>query len=103
MAGTGDWSANTRIIVTSDATLVPANEMEFTPRSFTIQSGAALTVTHPMTVGGTFSKPTYAPDLGVALSEAAKARVEEKVEEQQQKLQEKLGGELQDKLKGLFK
>ena len=58
----------------------------------------------PVHVGGTFSRPTYAPDLGAALSEAAKAKVEEKVEEQKQKLEEKLGGELQDKLlKGLFK
>ncbi|MGD8619433.1 MAG: AsmA family protein [Gammaproteobacteria bacterium] len=60
-------------------------------------------VSIPVRVGGTFSKPTYVPDLGAALSEAAKARVEEKVEEQKQKLQEKLGDELQDKLlKGLF-
>jgi AsmA protein len=60
-------------------------------------------VSIPVRVGGTFSKPTYAPDLGAALSDAAKARLEEKVEEQKQKLQEKLGDELQDKLlKGLF-
>jgi len=60
-------------------------------------------VSIPVRVGGTFSKPTYAPDVGGALKEAAKARVEEKVEEQKQKLQEKLGDELQDKLlKGLF-
>jgi AsmA protein len=57
----------------------------------------------PVRVGGTFSKPTYVPDLGAALSDAAKARLEEKVEEQKQKLQEKLGDELQEKLlKGLF-
>jgi AsmA protein len=60
-------------------------------------------VSIPVRVGGTFSKPTYSPDLGAALSDAAKARLEEKVEEQKQKLQEKLGDELQDKLlKGLF-
>jgi len=60
-------------------------------------------VSIPVRVGGTFSKPTYVPDLGAALSGAAKARLEEKVEEQKQKLQEKLGDELQDKLlKGLF-
>ena len=58
----------------------------------------------PVHVGGTFSKPTYAPDLGAALSETAKAKVEEKVEEEKQKIQEKLGDELSDKLlKGLFK
>jgi len=72
------------------------------------QGGKALDelkgVAIPVHVGGTFSRPTYAPDLGAALSEAAKAKVEEKVEEQKQKLQEKLGDELQDKLlKGLFK
>jgi AsmA protein len=60
-------------------------------------------VSIPVRVGGTFSKPTYVPDLGAALSDAAKARLEEKVEEQKQKLEEKLGDELQDKLlKGLF-
>jgi len=60
-------------------------------------------VSIPVRVGGTFSKPTYVPDLGAALGEAAKARLEEKVEKQKQKLQEKLGDELQDKLlKGLF-
>jgi AsmA protein len=58
----------------------------------------------PVHVGGTFSKPTFAPDLGAALSETAKAKVEEKVEEEKQKIQEKLGDELSDKLlKGLFK
>ncbi len=72
------------------------------------QGGKALEelkgVAIPVHVGGTFSRPTYAPDLGAALSEAAKAKVEEKVEEQKQKLQQKLGDELQDKLlKGLFK
>jgi len=58
----------------------------------------------PVHVGGTFGKPTYAPDLGAALSETAKAKVEEKVEQEKQKIQEKLGDELSDKLlKGLFK
>ncbi len=60
-------------------------------------------VSIPVRVGGTFSKPTYVPDLGAALKEAVKAKVEEKAEEQKQKLQEKFGDELQDKLlKGLF-
>ncbi len=72
------------------------------------QGGAALGdlkgVSIPVHVGGTFSKPSYAPDLGAALSDAAKAKVEEKVEEQKQKIQEKIGDKLQDKLlKGLFK
>ena len=72
------------------------------------QGGAALGdlkgVLIPVHVGGTFSKPSYSPDLGAALSDAAKAKVEEKVEEQKQKIQEKIGDKLQDKLlKGLFK
>lgn len=58
----------------------------------------------PVHVGGTYSKPTYRPDLSAALSEAAKAKVQEKVDEeigkQQEKLQQKLGDQL---LKGLFK
>jgi AsmA protein len=61
-------------------------------------------VSIPVHVGGTFSKPTYAPDLAAALSDAAKAEVEKKVEEEKQKLQKKLGDELSDKLlKDLFK
>ena len=71
------------------------------------QGGAALGelkgVSIPVHVAGTFSKPSYTPDLGAALSDVAKEKVQEKVEEQQQKIQEKLGDELQDKLlKGLF-
>ncbi len=58
----------------------------------------------PVHVGGTYSKPTYRPDLSAALSEAAKAKVQEKldeeIEKQQEKLQQKLGDQL---LKGLFK
>jgi AsmA protein len=72
------------------------------------QGGAGLGdlkgVSIPVHVGGTFSKPSYSPDLSAALSDAAKAKVEEKVEEQKQKIQEKMGDQLQDKLlKGLFK
>ena len=71
------------------------------------QGGAALGelkgVSIPVHVAGTFSKPSYTPDLGAALSDVAKEKVQEKVEEQQQKIQEKLGDKLQDKLlKGLF-
>ncbi len=71
------------------------------------QGGAALGelkgISIPVHVGGTFSKPSYTPDLGAALSDVAKEKVKEKVEEQKQKIQEKLGEELQDKLlKGLF-
>jgi AsmA protein len=68
-------------------------------------------VSIPVKVGGTWSKPSYTPDVAAALSEAAKekvkAKVDEKVEEQKQKLQEKIGDEigdqLGDKLKGLFR
>ena len=56
----------------------------------------------PVHVGGTFSKPTYVPDLAAVLSDAAKAEVEKKVEKE--KLQKKLGDDLTDKLlKDLFK
>jgi len=58
----------------------------------------------PVHVGGTFSKPTYAPDLAAVLSDAAKAEVEKKVEKEKKKLQEKLGDDLTDKLlKDIFK
>ena len=58
----------------------------------------------PVHVGGTFSKPTYAPDLAAVLSDAAKAEVEKKVEKEKKKLQKKIGDELSDKLlKDIFK
>jgi AsmA protein len=59
----------------------------------------------PVHVGGTYSKPSYRPDVAAVLSEAAKAKVKEKVEEKvQEEIQEKIGEELGDKLlKGLFR
>lgn len=58
----------------------------------------------PVRVGGTYSKPTYTPDLGAALSEAAKAKVEEKIEKKTEKIKEKIGDKLgEELLKGLFK
>ena len=65
-------------------------------------------VSIPVLVGGTYSKPTYKPDLSAALSDAAKAKVEEKVDEQKEKIQEKIEKKIGDKLgddllKGLFK
>ena len=58
----------------------------------------------PVRVGGTFSKPTYVPDLAAVLSDAAKAEVEKKVEKEKKKLQKKLGDDLTDKLlKDIFK
>ncbi|MGB5260549.1 MAG: AsmA family protein, partial [Gammaproteobacteria bacterium] len=65
-------------------------------------------VSIPVQVGGTYSKPTYRPDLSAALSDAAKAKVEEKVEEKKEEIQEKIQKKIGDKLgddlmKGLFK
>jgi AsmA protein len=61
-------------------------------------------VSIPVHVGGTFSKPTYVPDLAAVLQDAAKAEVQKKVEKEKEKLQEKLGDDLTDKLlKDLFK
>ena len=58
----------------------------------------------PVRVGGTFSKPTYTPDLAAVLTDAAKAEVEKKVEKEKKKLQKKLGDDLTDKLlKDIFK
>jgi AsmA protein len=61
-------------------------------------------VSIPVHVGGTFSKPTYVPDLAAVLSDAAKAEVQKKVEKETRKLQKKYGDDLTDKLlKDLFK
>ena len=57
----------------------------------------------PVHVGGTFSKLTYAPDLGAVAKDAAKAEVEKRVQEEKQKLEKKLGTDIPDSLlKGLF-
>jgi AsmA protein len=52
----------------------------------------------PVHVGGTFDKPTYAPDLEAALSGVAQEKIDQELDKQKEKLQEKLG----DKLKDLF-
>jgi AsmA protein len=57
----------------------------------------------PVRIGGTFSKPSYTPDVGAALSEAAKAKVEEKVEEKKEELKQKVEDKVQDKLKDKLK
>jgi AsmA protein len=58
----------------------------------------------PVKVGGTWSKPTYTPDVAAALGEAAKEKIQEKVDEEieqhRDKIEKKIGDEL---LKGLFK
>jgi len=60
-------------------------------------------VSIPVRVGGTFSKPTYTPDLGAVAKEAAKAEVDKRVEKEKKKLEKKLGTEIPDQLlKGLF-
>lgn len=57
----------------------------------------------PVHVGGTFSKPTYAPDLGAVMTDAAKAEVDKRVEKEKKKLEKKLGTDIPDSLlKGLF-
>jgi AsmA protein len=73
------------------------------------QSGKTLDelkgVAIPVRIGGTFSKPTYTPDLAAALGDAAKEKAKEKIEEKTQDLlKDKLGDETADQLlKGLFK
>ena len=58
-------------------------------------------ITIPVHVGGTFSKPSYKPDLSAALSEKAKEKAEKKIKK---KLEKKLGDKLGDDVfKGLFK
>ena len=60
-------------------------------------------VSIPVRVGGTFSKPTYTPDLGAVMTDAAKAEVDKRVQKEKKKLEKKLGTELPDSLlKGLF-
>ena len=60
-------------------------------------------VSIPVLVGGTFSKPTYTPDLAAVMTDAAKAEVGKRVEKEKEKLEKKLGTEIPDSLlKGLF-
>jgi AsmA protein len=60
-------------------------------------------VSIPVHVGGTFSKPTYTPDLASVMTDAAKAEVGKRVEKEKEKLEKKLGTEIPDSLlKGLF-
>jgi len=60
-------------------------------------------VSIPVHVGGTFSKPTYKPDLGSVMTDAAKAEVDKRVQKEKKKLEKKLGTDIPDSLlKGLF-
>jgi AsmA protein len=58
----------------------------------------------PVRISGTFSKPTYTPDLAAALGDVARDKAKEKIEKKTQKLlKDKLGDESTKKLlKGLF-
>ena len=72
-------------------------------------------VTIPVRVSGTFSQPSYQPDVEAVLTEIAKAKAQEELEKRQDELQAKgmeklkkqlgdqLGGDVGEKLKGLFK
>ena len=51
----------------------------------------------PVRVSGTFSDPSYSPDLGAVLSDKVKQKAKEKIDE---KIEEKLGDKLKDKLGG---
>jgi AsmA protein len=62
-------------------------------------------VTIPVHIGGTFSKPTYTPDLAAALGDSAKEKAQEEIEKKTQDLlKDKLDKGTADKLlKGLFR
>ena len=57
----------------------------------------------PVRISGTFSKPTYTPDLAAALGDVAREKAKEKIEKKTQKLlKDKLGDDTKQLLKGLF-
>jgi AsmA protein len=72
-------------------------------------------LTIPVRVSGTFSQPSYQPDVEAVLTGIAKAKAQEELERRQDELQSKgmeklkkqlgdqLGGEVGEKLKGFFK
>ena len=69
------------------------------------QSGKALSelkgVAIPIRIGGTFSKPTWKPDLGAAVGDVAKKKAKKEIEKKSKDLlKDKLDDQL---LKGLFK
>jgi AsmA protein len=112
-----------RVLGAGEASL-PAETMDYLVKASVVGSlkgqggqdlGELQGVTIPVRIGGTFSEPTFRPDLEAALSEAAKARVDAEIDKQKEKLQEKAGEEIQkqlgdklegdlgNQLKGLFK
>jgi len=57
----------------------------------------------PVRISGTFSKPSYTPDLAAALGDVAREKAKEKIEKKTQKLlKDKLGDDTKQLLKGLF-
>jgi AsmA protein len=57
----------------------------------------------PVRISGTFSKPSYTPDLAAAFGDVAKEKAKEKIEKKTQKLlKDKLGDDSKQLLKGLF-
>jgi AsmA protein len=57
----------------------------------------------PVKIAGTFSEPTYTPDVRDAIAEIAKGKVEERVQKEQEKVEQKLQEKAAEKLKGLFR
>jgi AsmA protein len=57
----------------------------------------------PVRVTGPLSNPSYLPDLEAALSEKAKAQIEQKTQEVQKKAEDKVKQKLDGVLKRLFK
>jgi AsmA protein len=60
-------------------------------------------VSIPVHIAGTFSDPTYTPDLAAVASEAAKAEVDKRLKKEQKKLQKKLGKDAADSVDSLLK
>jgi len=60
-------------------------------------------VSIPVHVAGTFSNPTYTPDLAAVASDAAKAEVDKRLKKEQKKLEKKLGKDASDSLDSVLK
>jgi AsmA protein len=60
-------------------------------------------VSIPVHVAGTFSHPTYTPDLAAVASDAAKAEVDKRLKKEKEKLEKKLGKDASDSLDSVLK
>ena len=60
-------------------------------------------VSIPVHIAGTFSNPTYTPDVAAVASEAAKAEVDKRLKKEQKKLEKKLGKDGADSVDSLLK